>query len=146
MKTEQTISIEEQIAEVTEGVFDVVAEYEQKKHVPGQMHPASVQEHRGDQGCPSLALRQIGGCHCPGIKKRIDRTCIIEQRKVAKKDQNVGCDKCIRHIGNASRRVVVTNWKHVAKLRLRWGKVKRYALTHFPQQRGISPRSCGINT
>ena len=47
--------VEDQEADRTEGLLDVVAEDPQEQHVAGEVHEAAMQEHRGHEG------RWLGG-------------------------------------------------------------------------------------
>ena len=42
--------IEEQIADVTHRIFDVVTKHPEKQHIPEKVHDAAVHEHRGKHG------------------------------------------------------------------------------------------------
>ena len=54
-----TEQVEEQVAEVTEDVLNVVPEDEEEEHVAGEMQDAGVQEDRGHKGRQPLAMSQI---------------------------------------------------------------------------------------
>src|SRR5580704_1776257 len=47
-RTNAAKEIEEQVGEVAEVIFHVVAENPEEEHVPGEMHEAAVQEHAGE--------------------------------------------------------------------------------------------------
>ncbi len=63
-------------------VFDVVAEDPEVQHVPAEMHPSAVQEHRrqqrrpvgcGDQWRQILPRRVLTRDDAPGLDERLDR-------------------------------------------------------------------------
>ena len=66
-RRDATGEVEKQIAPMAHFIFDIVAEDPQKQHVTGQMHPATMQELRGDKAEIPLPMVQPRGQQGVGV-------------------------------------------------------------------------------
>ena len=101
--------IEEQELEPAETILDIVAEDPQEQHVAEQMHPAAVQEHRGEDGI-GIGCRRIGEARRDEGKlldEPVARGELDQEHDHVERDED---DRDDRH--GAALRVVVAQWKH----------------------------------
>jgi hypothetical protein len=88
--------VEGQIAQRAEGVLDVLAEDREEEHVPEDVVPAAMEEHRRD---PADAPRLGGVAHAvdaAGIERRVEDGGLEVRELVEQPDREVGDDN--RHV------------------------------------------------
>ena len=118
--------VEGQVASRAHRALDVVAKNPEVEHVPPEVHPPGVQEHRRDecrpvgnwnQGRQVSTHTELTRHHTPGGDERLQRA-FRSLTQLEKKGENIEDNQGDRHNGDAgARSSIVSDRKHGNDLR-----------------------------
>ena len=117
--------VEQKIADMAHLIFEVIAKDPQEQHVAKNMHPAAVQEHRGDQRAPTLTGHDPFGHHAPDIDEQPAGIFVGQRQPIAQKHRDIDRNQAEVDIGGAAGWIVIADRKHRRRISDPNGFVKR---------------------